>query len=49
MLIDPDDDEEISIIAATSTFMRRNLNKNYGFFEVIVPTYSANELSLTSE
>ena len=43
MLIDSDDEEEICVIAATSIFMRRDLNRNYGFFEVIVPPYSIDE------
>ena len=43
MLIDSDDEEEICVIAATSIFMRRDLNKNYGFCDVIVPTYSIDE------
>jgi len=41
MLIDSDDKEEICIIIAT--FMRRDLNRNYGFFDVIVPTSSIDE------
>ena len=40
MLIDSDDEEEICVIAGTSVFMRRDLNRNYGFCDVIVPTYS---------
>ena len=43
MLIDSDDKEEICVIAATSFFTRRNLNRNYGFCDVIVPTYSIDE------
>ena len=43
MLIDSDDEEEICVIAATSIFMRRDLNRNFGFLEVIVPTYSIDE------
>jgi len=35
-LIDSDDEEEICVIAATSIFMRRDLNRNYGFYDVIV-------------
>ena len=44
MLIDSDDEEEICVIAATSIFMRRDLNRNYGFCDVIVPTYSIHEV-----
>ena len=43
MMIDSDDEEEICVIAATSIFMRRDLNRNYGFCDVIVPTYSIDE------
>ena len=39
MLTDSDDEEEICVIAATFIFMRRDLNRNYGFCDVIVPTY----------
>jgi len=43
MSIESNDEVEICVIAATSIFMRRDLDKNYGFFEVIVPTYSIDE------
>ena len=43
MLIDSGDEEEICVIAATSIFMRQDLNRNYGFCDVIVPTYSIDE------
>ena len=43
MFINSDDDEEICVIAATSIFMRRDLNRTYGFCDVIVPTYSIDE------
>ena len=43
MLIDSDDEEEICVIAAISIFMRRDLNRTYGFCDVIVPTYSRDE------
>ena len=43
ILIDSDDEEEICVIAATSIFMRRDLNRIYGFCDVIVPTYSIDE------
>ena len=39
LMIDSDDEEEICVIAATSIFLRRDLNRNYGFCDVIVPTY----------
>ena len=43
LMIDSDDEEEICVIAATSIFMRRHLNRNSGFCGVIVPTYSIDE------
>ena len=43
MLIYSGDEEEIYVIAATSIFMRRDLNRNYGFCNVMVPTYSIDE------
>ena len=43
MLIDYDDEEEICVIAATSIFMRRDLNRTYRFCDVTVPTYSIDE------
>ena len=50
MLIDSDDEEEICV---TSIFIRRDLNRNYGFCDVIVPTYSIDEFKshfrMTSE
>ena len=39
MLIDSDEKEKICVIAATFIFMRRDLNRNYGFCDVVVPTY----------
>ena len=46
MSVDSDDEEEICVIAATSIFMRRDLNRYYGFFEVTVPTHSIDELEI---
>ena len=43
LLIDFDDEEEICVIAGTSIFMRRDLNRNYRFCDVIVPTHSIDE------
>ena len=43
LLIDSDDEEEICVIAATSIFMRRDLNRNYRICDVIVPIYSIDE------
>ena len=45
MLINSDDKEEICVTAATSIFVRRDLNRNYGFCDVIVPTYSIDEFT----
>ena len=46
MLIDSGDEEEICVIAATSIFMRRDLNRNSGFCDVIVPTSSIDEFNV---
>ena len=46
MLIDSDDEEEICDIAAVSIFLRRDLNRTYGFCDVIVPTYSIDEFKV---
>ena len=46
MLIDSDDEEEICVIAAISIFMRRDLNRAYGFCDVIVPKYSRDEFNM---
>ena len=43
MLTDSDDEEEICVIAATSIFKRRDLNRTYRFCDVTVPTYSIGE------
>ena len=38
-----DEEEDINVLVARSTFMRRKLNRNDAFFEVVVPTYSVDE------
>ena len=38
-----DEEEDINVLVAGSTFMRRKLNRNDAFFEVVVPTYSVDE------
>ena len=43
VLLDSDDDGEINIIVAITTFMRRDLHRNEGFCEAIVPSYSMDE------
>ena len=35
-----DEEEDINVLVAGSTFMRRKLNRNDAFFEVVVPMYS---------
>ena len=39
-LLNLEDDEETTILAAVSTYMRRDLNRSEGFFENILPRYS---------
>ena len=34
---------DINVLVAGSTFMRRKLNRNDAFFEVVIPTYSVDE------
>ena len=36
-------DEEEDVLVAGSTFMKRKLNRNDAFFEVVIPTYSVDE------
>lgn len=43
IVINSEDDGEIVLFAAVATFMRRDLNRNQGFFEVSIPTYSIDE------
>ena len=33
------DDDDIPILAAAATYMRRDLHRNKGFYENILPTY----------
>ena len=42
-LLKLEDDEETPILAAVSTYMRRDLNRSEGFFENILPRYSLDE------
>lgn len=42
-LLSLEDDEETPILAAVSTYMRRDLNRSEGFFENILPRYSLDE------
>lgn len=43
LLLDSDDDKGIDIIAAVSTFMRRNLKRNEYFYEEVVQSYRLDE------
>ena len=43
LLLDHEEDEEFQVIAATSAFMKRELKRNVGFCEVVVPSYSIEE------
>ena len=43
LLLNSDDDRDIDMIAAVSTFMRRNLERNQYFYEEVVPSYSLDE------
>ena len=42
-LLNLEDDEETPILAAVSTYMRRDLNRSEGFFKNILPRYSIDE------
>ena len=39
-LIISEGDGEINILPAVATFMRRNLNRNQGYYECSLPSYS---------
>ena len=43
LLLHHEEDEEFQVIAATSAFMKRELKRNVGFCEVVVPSYSIDE------
>ena len=43
LLLDYDDDGEIHLLAAIGAFMRRDLNRIVGFYEIVVPSYSVDE------
>ena len=38
-----DDEDDIMVFSAVSCFMRRDLNRIHGYFEVTVPTYEPSE------
>ena len=40
LLLDYDNDGEIHLFAAIGAFMRRDLNRIVGFYEIVVPAYS---------
>ena len=37
------DDDDITILAAVATYMRRDLHRNKGFYENILPAYTIDE------
>ena len=43
LLLDDDNDGEIHLFAAIGAFMRRDLNRIVGFYEIVVPAYSLDE------
>ena len=43
LLLDDDNDGEIHLFAAIGAFMRRDLNRIVGFYEIVVPAYSIDE------
>lgn len=47
LVINSEDDGEIVLFPAAATFTRRDLNRNQGYFEVLVPTYSIDEFEVT--
>ena len=42
-LLNSEDDDDTSILAAAATYLRRDLHRNEGFFENILPGYSIDE------
>ena len=42
-LLNLEDEDETPILAAVSSYMRRDLNRSEGFFENILPRYSLDE------
>ena len=42
------DDADIPILAANATYMRRNLHRNKGFYENILPAYTIDEFTNTN-
>ena len=43
LLLDYDNEGEIHLFAAIGAFMRRDLNRIVGFYEIVVPAYSVDE------
>ena len=43
LLLDYDNDGEIHLFSAIGAFMRRDLNRIVGFYEIVVPAYSVDE------
>ena len=42
------DDDDIPILAAVATYMRRDLHRNKGFCENILPAYTIDEFTNTN-
>ena len=40
-----DEEDELTVLSAVSSYMRRNLNRIQGYFEVTIPTYAPSEFS----
>ena len=43
LLLDYEEDGEFHLISATAAFMKRDLKRYVGFFEVVVPSYAIDE------
>ena len=44
-LINSEDDDDTPILAAVATYMGRDLHRNQGYFENILPLYSIDEFT----
>ena len=42
------DDDDIPILAAVATYTRRDLHRNKGFYENLLPAYTINEFTNTN-
>jgi len=43
LLLDYEEDGEFHLMSATAAFMKRDLKRNVGFCEVVVPSYAIDE------